>query len=158
MKPLASGVDLWAFFILLAMIEKKVIERFWKKVNKTRDCWEWTGAINRDGYGQFGYNKKTYISSRFVMKIIGKEIPEGMFVCHKCDNPACVNPDHLFIATHKDNMKDCMDKGRWKKLKHPSNSAYVLGCRCEDCRSISREYAKERRARISEMKLPKQLF
>lgn len=158
MKPLASGVDLWAFFILLAMIEKKVIERFWKKVDKSGDCWEWTGSKKHTGYGTFGYNKKSYVASRFVMKIIGKEIPEGMIVCHKCDNPPCVNPDHLFIGTHKDNMKDCMEKGRWRQLSHPSISAYVQGCRCFECVELRQKYDKKRKRAIREQKLPPRLF
>lgn len=88
------------------------MDRFWRKVNKTETCWLWTGYIEKRGYGRFGYNYKTIEAHRMSWIIANGEIPEGMIICHECDNPSCVNPDHLFLGTHKDNTWDMVDKGR----------------------------------------------
>lgn len=79
-------------------------------------CWEWTGARNRDGYGATGILGATSAHRASWILHFGP-IPAGMNVLHKCDNPPCVNPDHLFLGTHSDNMKDCWQKGRRKRAK-----------------------------------------
>lgn len=86
--------------------------RFWSKVDKSGDCWTWTASKNHGGYGQFGANGKGYISHRVSWSISNGDIPKGMLICHHCDNPPCVNPDHLFLGTYQDNMDDKMRKGR----------------------------------------------
>lgn len=83
-------------------------DKFFKKVKKTEDCWEWLGCKTKLGYGSFG-SEKAY---RYSYKIHKGEIPDKMCVCHSCDNPSCVNPDHLFLGTHQDNMSDMVSKGR----------------------------------------------
>lgn len=93
-------------------MEAKDIERFWSKVNKSDGCWMWTTGKNRSGYGMFKANKKMFISSRLSYQLQNGEIPKGMFVCHKCDNPSCVNPDYLFLGTPQDNVDDMIAKGR----------------------------------------------
>lgn len=75
------------------------------------DCWEWTGAFDPKGYG---HKKRhgTNVASRVVWIEVHGPIPDGMEVCHHCDNPPCVRPSHLFLGTHKDNADDMLRKGR----------------------------------------------
>ncbi|MFA6325045.1 MAG: HNH endonuclease [Candidatus Paceibacterota bacterium] len=86
--------------------------RFWTKVDKTKTCWNWLGSKSSKGYGRFKIKGKLYSPHRISYELINGPIPKGMFICHKCDNPACVNPGHLFLGTQSDNMKDCFKKGR----------------------------------------------
>ena len=89
--------------------------RFWKNVLKKSDkmCWEWQGAKLPTGYGKFS---KTY-AHRYSYKIHKGELPFGLHVCHSCDNPSCVNPNHLWIGTVADKMRDRDKKGRGRKGK-----------------------------------------
>lgn len=85
-------------------------ERFWSKVNKTESCWLWTGA--KAEYGKFWLDGKTVSAHRLVYESIHGAVPDGMMVCHHCDNPLCVNPNHLFLGTASDNIEDMIQKGR----------------------------------------------
>ena len=92
-------------------------ERFWSKVEKTDGCWLWKSTKIPNGYGQmhFGhkYLRKPMLAHRVSWILHNKtNIPDGLFVCHHCDNPPCVRPDHLFAGTRSDNMLDCSKKGR----------------------------------------------
>lgn len=80
--------------------------------DKKTGCWLWTGSITTCGYGQINIKYKRYLAHRLSWNVHNGAIPKGFFVCHKCDNPPCVNPDHLFIGTHRDNMQDMLKKGR----------------------------------------------
>lgn len=87
--------------------------RFWEKVDKSGECWVWTAAKNSAGYGLFGDSKK-HLVHRISYEIHFGEIPAGLHVCHRCDNPPCLRPEHLFAGTDHDNHMDAMLKGRLK--------------------------------------------
>lgn len=95
---------------------QKKLNWFWKKVRKAgeNECWVWTACINNDGYGsgQDPDTKKTVRSHRASYEIHFGEIPPGKLVLHKCDNPPCVNPSHLFLGTQRENVYDCIRKNR----------------------------------------------
>jgi hypothetical protein len=86
--------------------------RFWDKVRIGDGCWEWTAHAHISGYGIFRVGRKLEKASRFSWSLANGPIPRGMLVLHRCDNPSCVRPGHLFLGTHQDNADDKMAKGR----------------------------------------------
>lgn len=78
-------------------------------------CWEWTGYIEKNGYGKITFRRKRQSVHRLSYSSFKGDIPEGMDVCHRCDVRHCVNPEHLFVGTRKQNMEDCVNKGRQAK-------------------------------------------
>ncbi len=95
-----------------------ITERFWSKVDRSGDCWLWTGARHARGYGAVmvgsrrdGTRRMTY-AHRISYELTNGPIPSGMLVRHACDNPPCVNPAHLLAGTQTDNMRDAAERGR----------------------------------------------
>lgn len=93
---------------------KPIADRFWSKVRvgATDECWPWLGAIGSGGYGMFRRDTRHIRANRMAWILTYGEIPEHMLACHKCDNPPCCNPAHLFLGTFKDNMADMRSKNR----------------------------------------------
>ena len=91
-----------------------VDERFWARVPKKNknECWEWSGHRHRQGYGFLKVDGTSKLGHRISWEIHYSAIPVGKMVLHRCDNPPCCNPTHLFLGTQKDNMIDCSAKGR----------------------------------------------
>lgn len=126
-------------------IDENVIARFETKFEKGDGCWEWlAGKSGGSGYGAFGMmlpGKSGYMVSvqahRAAWMIYCGPIPEGMCVCHHCDNPGCVNPDHLFLGTRKDNTQDMIAKGR-----------HIEGARIRGERLRGRKMPDEQKAKI----------
>lgn len=88
-------------------------ERFWKFVLKSEKCWLWTGSkTKKGGYGQISIKGKPFRANRFSWIIHYGEIPKGLMICHKCDNPSCVHPEHLFLGNQITNMRDMISKNR----------------------------------------------
>lgn len=106
---------------------EKDIARFWSKVNikSENECWEWQKFTTPLGYGMFGLNKKDwqprYFSHRVSYLLKDSSFDQSLFVCHKCDNPKCVNPNHLFLGTAKDNNLDKVSKNRQAKGRSSDN-------------------------------------
>lgn len=91
-----------------------VLARFWSKVDKGDGvgCWLWTASLNNGGYGQLSLCRRPCPAHRISYMIANGPIPDGLFVCHRCDVRRCVNPSHLFLGTAQDNIRDMVEKGR----------------------------------------------
>lgn len=91
---------------------RPLADRFWEKVDKTGECWLWRAHLGSCGYGAFGLGGRAAKAHRVAFELTHGPIPPGLFVCHSCDVPACVRPEHLFLGTHVENMADMRAKGR----------------------------------------------
>ncbi len=118
---------------------KNIEERFWSKVKKLEGkdaCWEWQIAKDKNGYGKFFINGVTERAHRVIWKLIYGLIPNKSWVLHKCDNPSCVRPDHLFLGNAKINAQDAFQKGR----RHPPTQRLNI----EDIKAIRKDNRLQR--------------
>jgi hypothetical protein len=94
----------------------KGLRNFWDKVDKRSDlgcgCWLWTGSRTKAGYGDLQINNQKHYAHRLAWELVNGDIPDGKIIIHTCDNPLCVNPDHLDLSTQVENLHDAMLKGR----------------------------------------------
>ena len=136
--------------IFVLCVIDKAVKRFFRNVTKTDDCWHWSGSSDKDGYGvisMFGSQQRAH---RVSLVIAGTDVSNGL-ACHTCDNPSCVNPNHLYVGDQKQNVRDAMLKGRrntgWSERKHcihghplSGKNLYIYkntGQRmCRKCRSV----------------------
>jgi len=131
---------------------------FAKTVQLENDCVQWVGSTNPNGYGQIGYEGKICTTHRLSWILANGEIPNGLWVLHKCDFRACINPDHLFLGTARDNTDDMVSKGRYVNamlLKthcpqghefSPENTYRWRNQRlCRTCQKAHQELRKSRR-------------
>lgn len=106
----------------MAKSKLTVEERFWSKVerNAPDECWPWTAGRFLGGYGLFSIGNRDFGAHRIAWRLLHGPIPDRKHVCHRCDNPACCNPGHLFLGTNADNMRDRDSKGRQARgTRHP---------------------------------------
>lgn len=100
------------------------VERIMKRVKEYRKCWIYTGTKDRDGYGMIGIGRKQFRTHRVMFERFVRKLTYGEIVCHHCDNPSCVNPDHLYAGSFKDNALDREKRNRSNRpsgQKHPNS-------------------------------------
>lgn len=95
----------------MARAREPLKPRLLRNIQKVGACWEWTGSKDRDGYGVLTIGRKQFRANRVSYSEF-KGSPEGMLVCHRCDNPSCINPEHLFLGSARENTQDMINKGR----------------------------------------------
>ena len=112
-------------------------KRFWAKVDKRgkNECWEWLSVTTHDGYGRIWFHEKFMGAHRFSWMIHHDSGPGELCVCHTCDNPICVNPNHLFLGTITDNMQDRISKTGWQRT--------FVKLSAEEVTAIRHRYEKE---------------
>lgn len=136
------------------MPKRPLAERFWRKVDKSGECWVWTGCRHVAGYGRFNTQDAQWsgvvYAHRMAWELTHGPIPPGLHVLHRCDNPPCCNPEHLWLGTNADNHADKVQKGR---LVNPLTDALKLKTHCprghefDERNTLWREYKPGRKAR-----------
>lgn len=103
---------------LYTPVVRSTIGNFTDKIKKVEDCWEWQGELDRYGYGKFRVGKNIVKAHRYSFELHNGEFDKKLHVLHRCDNPKCVNPSHLFLGTNRDNIIDKISKGRQNFKAH----------------------------------------
>jgi len=117
------GKECWSRYTRTTGVKDRFLKMI--KINH-KDCWEWQGFKNNDGYGTFYFKGRNEGSHRVAWILFKGEIPKENCVCHTCDNPSCVNPKHLWVGTHKENMNDRDNKGRTNRPLGETNGRCKL--------------------------------
>lgn len=119
-----------------------MIERFMQKVDKKENgCWEWKGWIYKNGYGGFSIKGRAVLAHRASCIIFKKDLDSSLLVLHKCDNRSCVNPEHLFYGTNKDNTQDMIKKGRRASTRGEKSGRAILSIEAvKEIRSAKKEH------------------
>lgn len=111
--------------------KRPIADRFWEKVQKSDGCWTWTGSRYHNGYGYLHFGTRTerkpLRAHRVSWELHNGDILDGLWVLHRCDNPSCVRPDHLFLGDRKANMEDCSRKGRTCKIGYSRRTHCAQG-------------------------------
>lgn len=103
------------------------MKRLWSRTERVGDCLIWKGAKTWNGYGRLSINNEAKLAHRVAWELSNQqEIPDGMVICHSCDTRDCINPEHLFLGTYKDNMEDMVSKGRKASKKGERNGRSKL--------------------------------
>ena len=124
-------------------MDTNTLKRFTAKVEITDSCHIWTASKTRTGYGYFRADGRTDLAHRVAYKLYNGEIPRGMYVIHACDNPSCVNPEHLAIGTQSDNILDCVMKNRHPKQKLTESDVTAMREKYESTKTTMTALAKE---------------
>lgn len=146
--------------------KRPIMDRLMEKILKTDSCWLWTGSKIVGGYGSIFYEGRSQKAARVLYEITKGPIPDGLYLLHECDNPPCVNPDHLKPGTQAQNMADCDKRGRMFKPEraeackrgHPTETSvkdYGNGKHhCMPCQRIlqARYRDKKRKARLAALR------
>lgn len=113
-------------------------ERFERKYTPEpmSGCWLWFGAVDRRGYGKMNVDGSTTVATHVSLRLAGRPLTRGQFALHRCDNPACVNPDHLFAGAQLQNIRDMDSKGR-RKLGERTKSAHLTDAQAADILRLS---------------------
>jgi len=128
-------------------LDQHIIDRFWSCVDKGGDCWLWTSGTWPTGYGRFYVDKQQYFSQRISYALTHGSCPPDKMVCHKCDNPPCVNPDHLFLGSGFDNMRDMVSKGR--VARGGNHGEWVSGEKNHRAKLVASQIVEIRRLRAA---------
>lgn len=112
---------------LTSVIGPRFVNRFWARIAETECCWQWQGSNNNRGYGQFLVRRgETRLAHVVSYALTRGPVEPGYYVCHHCDNPPCVRPDHLFLGTPTDNSLDSVSKGRANRSRGSAHPQAVL--------------------------------
>lgn len=131
------------------ILSDKDKERFLSKVliGSENECWPWQAYVNPGGYGRIQIQRQSRVAHRISWIVFNGTFDSSLYVCHTCDNPSCVNPNHLFLGTQHDNMQDCFNKKRHPFSKketcprgHKYDKVFSNGARgCSDCFNVKRK-------------------